>query len=283
MAPMDDGPFDGEGVGRPAPAPGRGRGAVMIDDTMEVTLGVLRGLSQGLADAWDYAKGRIAELEEELEKEVTRRRGAELELERRADGAEIRADVEAGTLEAAIEQREEWRTAFAVAARERDVAVANVAQQEAIVDQLRAELVLERTKDDAGIIRNLRTTIASMGESLAMVAEKLGVEPAGADLLGVFAKIDTLKAEVERRRKRHETDTADLESMRKALHEAQGVIADMHAAAVGGVRGPYLGVVEDVAAVRAELSRALTERLLAEEECRKLRKDLEPQGVPHAE
>jgi hypothetical protein len=255
----------------------------MIDDTMEVTLGVLRGLSQGLADAWDYAKGRIAELEEELEKEVTRRRGAELELERRADGAEIRADVEAGTLEAAIEQREEWRTAFAVAARERDVAVANVAQQEAIVDQLRAELVLERTKDDAGIIRNLRTTIASMGESLAMVAEKLGVEPAGADLLGVFAKIDTLKAEVERRRKRHETDTADLESMRKALHEAQGVIADMHAAAVGGVRGPYLGVVEDVAAVRAELSRALTERLLAEEECRKLRKDLEPQGVPHAE
>jgi chromosome segregation ATPase len=45
----------------------------------------------------------------------------------------------------------------------------------------------------------------------------------------------------------------ELATVKADLGSAQKMIADMHAAAVGEVRGPQVGVVEDVAAVREEL------------------------------
>lgn len=54
----------------------------------------------------------------------------------------------------------------------------------------------------------------------------------------VLAHIDKLEAENER--------------LKKDYQHACNLVADMHAAAVGDVTGPKVGVVEDVAAVRAE-------------------------------
>ena len=46
--------------------------------------------------------------------------------------------------------------------------------------------------------------------------------------------------------------TADLRDMRDYYMRACKVVSDMHMAATGGVVGPVLGVIEDVAALRAE-------------------------------
>ena len=46
--------------------------------------------------------------------------------------------------------------------------------------------------------------------------------------------------------------TADLSDMRDDYMRACKAVSDMHMAAMGGVVGPVLGVIEDVAALRAE-------------------------------
>lgn len=52
-------------------------------------------------------------------------------------------------------------------------------------------------------------------------------------------------------------DTTELDSQitrwKEEYEKAAGLVADMHAAAVGEVRGPIRGVVEDVQDMRAEL------------------------------
>lgn len=49
----------------------------------------------------------------------------------------------------------------------------------------------------------------------------------------------------------------ELESAKEAYLNACKLVADMHAAAVGEVTGPRLGVVEDVAALKAERDEAM--------------------------
>ena len=49
----------------------------------------------------------------------------------------------------------------------------------------------------------------------------------------------------------------ELESAKDAYLNACKLVADMHAAAVGAMTGPRLGVVEDVAALKAELATAM--------------------------
>jgi len=53
---------------------------------------------------------------------------------------------------------------------------------------------------------------------------------------------------------------AELQGARDSYDRACKTVALMHAAAVGEMRGPTIGVVEDVEAVRAELQQAREER-----------------------
>jgi hypothetical protein len=53
---------------------------------------------------------------------------------------------------------------------------------------------------------------------------------------------------------------AELQGVRDAYDRSCKTVALMHAAAVGEMRGPTIGVVEDVEAVRAELQQAREER-----------------------
>jgi hypothetical protein len=49
---------------------------------------------------------------------------------------------------------------------------------------------------------------------------------------------------------------AENTALRADYERACGLVAEMHAAAVGEVRGPTLGVVEDIAALRSRLTEA---------------------------
>lgn len=64
---------------------------------------------------------------------------------------------------------------------------------------------------------------------------------------------------------RYEGYCAGCLSLREDYENACVLVAQMHAAAVGEVRGPTVGVVEDVAAVRSALLEALAALQLARE------------------
>ena len=51
--------------------------------------------------------------------------------------------------------------------------------------------------------------------------------------------------------------SAEIERLREDYGRACKLVADMHAAAMGEITGPALGVVEDVAALRADAERYL--------------------------
>jgi hypothetical protein len=87
-----------------------------------------------------------------------------------------------------------------------------------------------------GLLRSISTENAGLHEQVAAREEARAA--AVAEAVAMRRDRDTVKAELER---------------------ACKLIADMHSAAVGEVTGPRLGVVEDVAALRAEVERLRSE------------------------